>query len=121
MGDAPRVLVVDDVDAIRQLLRAALEPEGFNVVGEASDGLEAVERVRELQPHLVLLDLNMPRHDGLQAIGEIRLAAPDAKICVMTGLGYEVVADKAYELGAHAFVEKGSALDELPGVLRRLL
>jgi CheY-like chemotaxis protein len=121
MEGVPSVVVADDVEAIRALVRATLETEGFAVVAEAGDGHEAVERVRELQPHLVLLDLNMPRFDGLQAITEIRAVSPATKICVLSGLAEEIVADKAYELGAHAFVEKGSALDELPTVLRGLL
>lgn len=122
MGRSPHAIVVaDDVAAIRDLVRATLEPEGFVVVGEAADGAEAVARVVELQPDAVLLDLNMPGRDGLQAITEIRACAPAVKICVLTGLAEGVIADKAYELGAHAFVEKGSSLDELADVLRGLL
>jgi CheY-like chemotaxis protein len=117
---APRVLVVDDVEAIRALVRAALEP-AFEVVGEAGDGAEAVQRARELQPSLVLLDLNMPRHDGLEAIRDIRRDAPNATICVLTGLAEELVAAKAYELGAHGFVEKSSPLHKLPAILWDLL
>lgn len=122
MGEGPpAVVIVDDVAAIRQLVRATLEPEGFRVVGEAADGRVAIELVLELRPHIVLLDLNMPGFDGLQAIAEIRRGAPEVKICVLTGLAEEAVGGTAYALGAHAFLEKGSDLEVLPGVLRGLL
>lgn len=112
----PTVLVVDDVEAIRVLVRTTLEPE-FVVVGEASDGAQAVLRAEELQPDVVLLDLNMPRHDGLEAISEIRARCPGTRVVVLSGLAPEVIADKALELGADRFVDKSAPLEELRDVL----
>ena len=116
----PTVLVVDDVESIRILVRTALEPE-FHVIGEAANGDDAARTAEALQPDLVVLDLNMPRHDGLEALAPIRLACPGARIVVLSGLPPEVIADKAIELGADRFVDKSAPLAELQGVLRDVL
>ncbi len=106
------VVVVDDVEAIRVLVRTTLEPE-FRVLAEATDGAEAVAACREHRPDIVLLDLNMPRHDGLEAIRAIRDVSPDTAIVVLSGLPADAIADKALALGADRFVDKTSPLHEL--------
>ena len=72
----PRVLIVDDHEAFRSSARALLEAEGFDVIGEAADGQEAVETVAALRPDIVLLDIQLPGLDGL-AVAEQLAAAPD--------------------------------------------
>jgi CheY-like chemotaxis protein len=112
------VVIADDTEALRTLVKRELEPE-FEIVGEAVDGAAVVGIVGEAKPDFVLLDLNMPRRDGLQAIPDIRAASPDTTIVVLTGLAPELIADKCEELGAHVFFEKSTPLQELPGTLRR--
>lgn len=116
----PTVLLVDDVETIRALLRAHLEPE-FTVVGEAGDGAEAQRQAEALRPDAVVLDLNMPRHDGLEAIAPILRVSPETRIVVLSVLAREVIEDKVLGLGADAFVDKSDSLDAVVAALRAVL
>src|SRR2546430_9145859 len=120
-GTPIRVLIADDTPDIRLLLRAALRMyPGFEIVGEAADGAEAVKLAQEHQPDVILLDLAMPVKDGLQAIPEIREESPDTKILVLSGFTATEMRPEAFRLGAHAYLEKGSPPDRLIATLRRL-
>ena len=112
-----RLVVVDDSQDIRVVLRLALETEGFEVVAEAADGLEAIEAVKREKPDGVILDLAMPRMDGFDAMDEIRRASPSTKIVVVTASGKAMMAEAAGR-GADFFVDKTVAARELPAVLR---
>jgi two-component system, NarL family, response regulator LiaR len=109
-----RVLIADDHPVIREGLRGLIATEpGMILIGEASDGDEAVERSRALQPDVVLLDLVMPRKDGLSAIGEIRKAAPNARILVLTALAEDAKIFPALKAGADGYLIKDSSPQEL--------
>ena len=116
-----RVLIADDVSDLRMLLRITLErSDGFDVVAEARDGLEAVEQARVHQPDLVILDLSMPNLDGLEALPLIRQAAPDARVVVLSGFDADRMASAAMAAGAVAYLEKGDILsvaDQLERIL----
>ena len=110
MFDTIRVVVADDVEDVRVLLRMNLEIDGrFEIVGEAQDGVEAVQVVRELQPDAVILDLMMPRKNGIEAIPEILQSAPNTKILVLTAHD-ERRRVKAEAAGAHEYQFKGQDL-----------
>ena len=112
--DSHRVLVVDDADDLRMLLRARMETRtGLTVVGEAADGLAAVELASELQPDLVMLDLAMPRMDGLEALPLIRAAVPGVRVIVLSGFNQSTLAEKAIEAGADRYVVKGGSMRQL--------
>jgi len=116
-----RVLIADDVADMRELMRFALDPQRFEVVGEAENGHEAVEMARQEQPDAIILDLAMPVKDGLQAIREIRGgAAPDAKILVLSGFTEESISNECMSLGANAYLEKGSSMKQLSSILGEL-
>lgn len=118
---ALRVVIADDVLEIRQLLRRVLSRRGgFSVVGEAADGQDAIDLTATLQPDAVLLDLAMPTVDGLAAIPHIRRVSPATKICVLTGYPATDAGERAAELGAHAYLEKGQATSHIVDVLHRL-
>ena len=103
-----RVVIADDVEDLRLLLRIALDAEGgFDVVGEAGDGAEAVAQVREHEPDLVVLDLSMPNLDGLEALSLIRAGTPGAQVVVVSGFAAERMAPAALAAGAIAYLEKG--------------
>ena len=117
-----RVLLVDDMAGLRKLVRMTLESsDRFIVVGEAGDGVEAIERARDLTPDVVLLDLSMPRMDGLEALPLILDASPGSKVIVLTGFESERIASTAVSRGAIACLEKGITPVELVDSLLELL
>lgn len=79
-----RVLLVDDVAVVRTTIRALLEQHSFEICGEAADGQEAIEKVKELKPEIIILDINMPVLNGVRAAMEIRRIAPEACIVFLT-------------------------------------
>ena len=105
---AIRVLVADDEDLVRRSLQRLFERDKrFEWVGEAADGKEAVEKVIAQTPDVILLDLAMGGNDGLDAIKEIRAAAPDTKIVVLSSMvRYAETGEKALGLGAHKVLDK---------------
>ena len=120
--DSHRVLVVDDAEDLRMLLRARMETRnGLTVVGEAADGLAAVELASELQPDLVMLDLAMPRMDGLEALPLIRAAVPGVRVIVLSGFNQSSLAEKALEAGADKYVVKGGSMRQLLELVETVL
>lgn len=117
-----RVLLVDDSDDLRMLLRLKMESwEHFHIVGEASDGEAAVEMASRHRPDLVMLDLAMPRMDGLQALPLIREAVAGVRVIVLSGFDQSVMAGKAAEAGADGYLEKGVPMEELGRTIERVL
>jgi len=117
-----RVLVVDDTPALRVLTRAVLEGTGFEVVGEAGDGLAGVTLAAELRPDLVLLDLAMPVMDGLEALRLIRARSPRSAVVMLSCFSrYSLQAAQARSLGAHGFICKGLPRAQLLAKLETIL
>ncbi len=109
-----RILVVDDVRELRQIFRLMLESDDrFEVVGEAADGLEAIAKAGELKPDLVLLDIAMPKLDGIAAIPQIHRASPGVKIMVLSGFQTAKLTERALTSCASAFLEKGASSDQI--------
>ena len=105
------VVIADDEPDVRLLLRLQLEGiAGVEVVGEAGDGIEAIEMAQTLKPDLILLDIAMPRLDGLQAIPRLHEVARGTRIIVFTGFENEAMARQALELCASAVLSKGFPL-----------
>jgi DNA-binding NarL/FixJ family response regulator len=112
------VLIVDDHPLTRDALAALLGQHGFDVVGHASEGEEAVERVQELAPDLVLLDLTMPGLDGLAALPRIREAAPACEVVVLTASGTEENLLAAIRGGAAGYLLKSEPPERIVAFLR---
>ena len=108
-----RVLLCDDCAPVRELVRLVLEVEGIQVVGEVGDGGAAIEEAGRCQPDVVLLDLSMPTMDGLEALPEIRRVAPQARVVVLSGFDNPLIVERALELGAVRYVEKGGRPEEI--------
>lgn len=117
---AVRVLIADDAPDIRLLLKMYLTDSRLEVVGEATNGAEAVEMARNEQPEAIILDLAMPVMDGLEAIPLIKEASPETKIVVLSGFDAERMAEKALGLGAETYLQKGVALGDISQTLWNL-
>lgn len=113
------ILIVDDHEVVRITVRELLHWHEFEVCGEASSGKEAVEKVKKLQPGIVLLDINMPEKNGIQTAYEIRQIAPSIKIVFLTVHKSPEFANATRSFG-HAFVSKSSAGIDLIPTLNRL-
>lgn len=117
-----RVLVVDDDRVIQQLLEVNLELEGYEVVATASDGKEALEKIRELKPDLVILDIMMPKMDGLEVCRRLR-ADPklaDIPVVLLSARAQDMDIREGLELGASAYLTKPFDPVELLEVVGRL-
>jgi DNA-binding NarL/FixJ family response regulator len=117
-----RVVIADDMSEIRRLLARTLDTQDdFEVAGQASDGQEAIERCRELRPDILILDINMPVLNGFEALPELRDLLPDGLIVVFSGFDARRAEPRALELGADAYIEKGTPGAELVERLRALV
>ncbi len=101
-----RVLVVDDAAFMRKMVTDALTKGGHEVVGEAGNGVEAIDRYRELKPDLMTLDITMPEKDGLAALKDIIELDPNAKVVMCSALGQESKVLESIKLGAKDFIVK---------------
>ncbi len=118
---AIRVLLVDDAADIRILLKLVLEFDAeFTVVGEASNGEEAIRLTAELQPDLVVLDIAMPVMDGLDALQQLRAVSPESKVVMYSAYASGWLADRARGFGAAAYIDKTAGVVDLVGQLRSI-
>ena len=100
------ILVVDDAQFMRTTMRGMFNENGIEVVGEAENGLEAIEKYKELNPKVVTMDITMPEMNGIEATKEIIKFDPTAKIIVCSAMGQEAMVIEAIKAGAKAFVVK---------------
>jgi DNA-binding NarL/FixJ family response regulator len=109
-----RVLIVDDNRQVRQELRTLLPLAGdLEIVGEAADGQEAIHLAHDLQPDVVLMDLEMPVLDGYEATRQIKAGLPACRVVALTVHGTEVARQKAGQSGVDVFLVKGSSVESL--------
>jgi NarL family two-component system response regulator LiaR len=114
LNETIRVLIVDDHPVVRRGLHALLkERYGIEVVGEAGDGQEAIEKAHSLSPNVILMDLVMPNKDGIQAIREIRINNPQSRVIVLTSFIEDEKIILAIKAGAVGFILKDSSPQEL--------
>lgn len=117
MSDANKtidILIVDDLDLVRTGIRHMLsEVEGINIVGEAEGGKEAIRLVKELSPHIVLLDLRMPDIDGLETTQKILNANSKIKVLILTAYNDDVYPSRLLHVGAAGYLTKNASMEEL--------
>lgn len=119
---AHRILVADDHEMLRRGVRSMLESEaGLRICGEATDGIEAVEKALSLKPDLVILDINMPALNGLAVVRQILRARPETKILIFTVHDSEQTAQESFHAGAHGFLSKGKAGRDLIAAVKAVL
>ena len=101
-----RILICDDAVFMRMMLKDILVKNGYEVVGEASDGNEAVEKYKELKPDLTTMDITMPNKDGLQALKEIKAFDNNAVVIMVSAMGQQAMVIDAIQSGAKDFIVK---------------
>ena len=116
-----RVLVADDASFMRQMIRDIIEPEGFEVVGEAADGVEVTEKFKELEPDLVMLDIVMPKRSGMDAVRELVAIDPEARVVMCSALGQEALVMEAMQAGARDFIVKPFKPDAVLATLKKVM
>ena len=115
-----RVLIVDDAMFMRMMLKDILNKNGYEVVGEAANGKEAIDKYIELRPDLVLLDITMPEMDGIEALKKIKIIEPNAKIIMCSAMGQQAMVIDAIQNGALDFVVKPFQQDRVIESLRKI-
>ena len=115
-----KVMIVDDAAFMRISLKAILERNGFEVVGEACNGLEAIKKYAILKPDIVTMDITMPDMDGVDALVEIKKNDPSAKVIMISAVGQESWIRRAVMHGAAGFVVKPYKEDFVVEALKRL-
>jgi two-component system chemotaxis response regulator CheY len=116
-----RVLVADDASFMREMIRDIIDQEGFDVVGEAADGVEVVEKFTELSPDLVMMDIVMPKRSGIDAVKAIMEIAPQASVVMCSALGQETLVMEAIQAGAKDFIVKPFKPESVLTTLRKVL
>ncbi len=115
----PRVLLAEDHPAMAKAVSRVLALD-CDVVGTVADGSAVLEAVQRLQPDVIVVDLNLPNVNGLEACRQIRQVNPDAKVIVFSAMNDPDVKQRSFEVGASAFVFKGAANDDLLSTVKRL-
>jgi two-component system, chemotaxis family, chemotaxis protein CheY len=118
---APKVLIVDDLAFIKLIIRDTLEKRGFEVIGEASNGIEAIEQYTKLRPDIVLMDITMPRMDGIQSLSKIMEVDKNAKVIMCSALGQQKLIVQAIKLGAKDFIVKPFKPERIIGAIKKTL
>ena len=115
------VLIVDDHAIVRFSLRILLERERFRIVGELDNGSEVAQKVRELRPDVVVLDIGLPGLDGMEVIKRLQQQEPAPKIMVLTGQATDLYVRRCLDAGIGAFVTKGEDLEAVVFALKALI
>lgn len=103
---AKNVLICDDAAFMRMMIKDILTKNGYNIAGEAENGLKAVEKYNETKPDLVLMDITMPEMDGIQALKQIKATDPSACVIMCSAMGQQAMVIEAIQSGAKDFIVK---------------
>lgn len=116
-----RILVVDDAAFMRMMIKDILGKNGFEVVGEASDGAEAIEKYKELEPDLVTMDITMPEMDGITSLKQIKSLDSKAKVIMCSAMGQQAMVIDAIQAGAKDFIVKPFQPDRVIEAIKKTL
>lgn len=116
-----RVLIVDDAAFMRMMIKDILNKNGYEVAGEAENGLRALEKYKELTPDLVLMDITMPEMNGIDAVKNIRAIDPGAKIVMCSAMGQQAMVIESIQAGAKDFIVKPFQADRVLEAVRKVV
>ncbi|SFL72302.1 response regulator [Pelosinus propionicus] len=116
---ATRVLIVDDAAFMRMMVKDILSKNGYEIVGEAENGLKALEKYQELKPDLTTMDITMPEMDGITAVKEIKKIDPNAKVIMCSAMGQQAMVVEAIQAGARDFIVKPFQPDRVLEAVRK--
>ncbi len=116
-----KILVVDDAAFMRMMVKEILSKNGYEIVGEAENGQKAIEKYKELQPDLVIMDITMPEIDGIEAVKQIKAADPNAKIVMCSAMGQQAMVIEAIQAGARDFIVKPFQADRVLEAVKKVL
>lgn len=116
-----RVLIVDDAAFMRMMIKDILQKNGFEVVGEASNGIEAVNLYKKEKPDVVTMDITMPDMDGIEAVREIKAFDSEAKIIMCSAMGQQSMVMDAIKSGAKDFIVKPFQSDRVLEAIRKVV
>lgn len=118
---AAKVLIVDDAAFMRMMIKDILEKNGFEIIGEANNGLKAVEIYKKEKPDVVTMDITMPDMDGIEAVKEIRAFDPGAKIVMCSAMGQQTMVMDAIRAGARDFIVKPFQPDRVLEAIKKVV
>lgn len=116
-----KILIVDDAAFMRMMIKDILSKNGYEVVGEAQDGSQAVEKYKELNPDLVTMDITMPGMDGISALKEIKQHNSEAKVIMCSAMGQQAMVIDAIQAGAKDFIVKPFQADRVIEAIQKVL
>lgn len=115
------ILIVDDAAFMRMMIRDVLTKNGYEVVGEAENGQKAIEKFKELNPDLTIMDITMPEVDGIQAVKEIKKIDGNAKVVMCSAMGQQAMVIEAIQAGARDFIVKPFQADRVVEAVKKVL
>lgn len=118
---AKNILICDDAAFMRMMIKDILTKNGYNVVGEAENGLKAVEKYSETEPDLVLMDITMPEMDGIQALKKIKEQDPGATVIMCSAMGQQAMVIESIQAGAKDFIVKPFQADRVIEAVKKVV
>ena len=115
------ILIVDDAAFMRMMIKDILTKNGYNVVGEAENGIKAVEKFNECKPDLILMDITMPEKDGIQALKDIKAIDPKAQIIMCSAMGQQAMVIESIQAGAKDFIVKPFQPDRVIEAVKKVV
>ena len=118
---AKNILICDDAAFMRMMIKDILTKNGYNVAGEAENGLKAVEKYNETKPDLVMMDITMPEMDGIQALKKIKETDPNATVIMCSAMGQQAMVIEAIQSGAKDFIVKPFQADRVLEAIKKVV
>ena len=118
---AKSILICDDASFMRMMIKDILSKNGYNIAGEAENGVKAIEKYKEVNPDLVLMDITMPEMDGIQALKAIKAADSGAKVIMCPAMGQQAMVIESIQAGAKDFIVKPFQADRVIEAVKKVI